>query len=132
LFNSIFKTYQEFFMRLISLTLILVLLALAPGCEKSTPMQASQPALGASGSSDSTSDAAGSTAVMHVRGLACPQCAYNVDLQLLKVPGVKDVKVNLATGVVTAQLSPDNPPTREQLAAAIRETGFTLVKIEIQ
>ena len=119
-------------MQLISFTFMLVLLSLAPGCEKSTAMRTSQPALGASGSSDSTSDAAGSTAIMHVRGMACPQCAYNVDLQLHKVPGVKDVKVNMATGVVTAQLSPDNPPTREQLAAAIRETGFTFVKIEIK
>ena len=119
-------------MQFFSLAMSLSCLLIAVGCEKSTSMQTSQSAIGSSGSSEPSSAAEGSTAIMHVRGMACPQCAYNVDLQLLKVPGVKDVKVNMATGVVKAQLSPDHPPTKEQLAAAIRETGFTLVKIEMQ
>lgn len=119
-------------MRILSSVVIVSFLSLALGCEKSSTMQTSQPAIGTAGSTDSAAAVSGSTAVMHVRGMACPQCAYNVDLQLLKVPGVKDVKVNMATGVVTAQLSPDNPPSKEQLASAIRETGFTLIKIEMQ
>jgi copper chaperone len=115
-------------MRCVSFVMVFLLFALAVGCEKSRTVQTSVPALAGS---DAPPAAGAPTAVMHVRGMACPQCAYNVDLQLLKVPGVTDVKVNMATGVVTAQLSPDDPPTREQLAAAIRETGFTLVKIEM-
>src|SRR5690349_12047818 len=64
------------------------------------------------------------TATLVVHGMACPQCANNVDRQLLKVPGVESVKVDMGTGIVTADLSPSNPPTREQLAKAIDETGF--------
>src|SRR5262245_9774240 len=71
------------------------------------------------------------TAVMWVRGMGCPQCAYNVDRQLLKLPGVEDVKVDMGSGKVSARLSPSNPPTREQLAQAIVETGFTLKRIEM-
>jgi mercuric ion binding protein len=66
-----------------------------------------------------------------VRGVACPQCAYNVDLQLLKVPGVEKVKVEMNTGRVFATLSPTNPPTRDQLAQAIQDTGFTLVRVDM-
>src|SRR5688572_5902909 len=71
------------------------------------------------------------TAVMLVHGMACPQCAYNIDLQLLKVPGVESVKVDMGKGRVEAKLSPTNPPTREQLAQAIAQTTFTLKKIEM-
>ena len=71
------------------------------------------------------------TATLLVHGMGCPQCANNVDRQLLKVPGVESVKVDMGTGNVTVDLSPSNPPTREQLAKAIDETGFTLVSIDM-
>src|SRR6185503_616031 len=54
-------------------------------------------------------------ATMWNRGMACPQCSYNVDLQLKKVQGVEQVKVDMLTGKVQAWLSPSAPPTREQL-----------------
>jgi copper chaperone CopZ len=72
------------------------------------------------------------SATMWVHGMGCPQCAYNVDLQLLKVPGVENVKVDMGSGQVVAKLSPENPPTKEQLSTAIENTGFTLKKIEIR
>ena len=72
------------------------------------------------------------TATMWVHGMACPQCANNVDLQLLKVPGVQSVKVDMGSGKVVARLSPDNPPTKEQLSTAIDNTGFTLKRIEMR
>jgi copper chaperone CopZ len=72
------------------------------------------------------------TATMWVHGMACPQCAHNVDLQLLKVPGVESVKIDMGSGQVTAKLSASNPPTKEQLSTAIENTGFTLKKIEIR
>ena len=103
---------------------------MAAGCEKTTSLQTASPGT----FSKTTSEDAGKpgTAVMYVRGMGCPQCAYNVDLQQLKVPGVEDVKVDMGSGMVTAALSPNNPPTREQLASAIRQTGFTLTKIEMR
>ena len=70
-------------------------------------------------------------ATLWVHGMACPQCSYNVDLQLKKVPGVESVKVDMFTGKVRAYLSRTDPPTREQLVGAIDNTTFTLVRIEM-
>ena len=99
-------------------------LALA-GCQKSHSMSSSQePALG-------EASTVAHTATLWVKGMACPQCAYNVDLQLLKVPGVESVKVEMNSGRVLATLSPTSPPTSEQLAEAIKNTGFTLVRIDM-
>ena len=63
--------------------------------------------------------------------MGCPQCANNVDTQLLKVPGVEDVSIDMGSGRVLARLSAVSPPTRDQLATAINNTGFTMVSIEM-
>ena len=68
---------------------------------------------------------------MWVHGMGCPQCSYNVDLQLKKVAGVEEVKVDMSSGRVQAFLSPANPPTREELRAAIEQTTFTLVRMDM-
>ncbi len=68
-------------------------------------------------------------AVLKINGMGCPLCANNVDQQLMKLPGVTGVDINLGTGVVIATLNPDNPPTEEALRKAIDGTGFTLVEI---
>jgi len=72
-----------------------------------------------------------STAKLYVMGMACPLCANNIDKQLLRVPGVEKVSVDLGSGLVTAKLAPANPPSREELAAAIAQSGFTLDRIEM-
>lgn len=71
-----------------------------------------------------------STATLTVRGLSCPQCAHNVDQQLLKAPGVQAVEVDLGAGEVHLKLADSPKPTRAQLARAIDQAGFTLVNIE--
>lgn len=109
-------------------------IVIVAGCEKSKPVamkpEASLDQVQAASASDTTVEP--NTAVLYVHGMGCPQCAYNVDLQLLKITGVKNVKVDMSTGRVTAQYDPNQPPTRDQLAAAINETGFTLVKVEMR
>ena len=70
-------------------------------------------------------------ATLWINGMACPQCSYNVDLQLKKVDGVEQVKVDMLTGKVLAYLSPSDPPTREQLTEAIADTTFTLVRLDM-
>lgn len=72
----------------------------------------------------------GDTAVLTVFGLSCPLCANNVDKQLMRVEGVTGVKADLKSGLVVVHLDPSNPPTRDDLANAIEESGFTLVKID--
>ena len=70
-------------------------------------------------------------ATLWINGMACPQCSYNVDLQLKKVDGVEQVKVDMLTGKVLAYLSRSHPPTREQLTQAIADTTFTLVRLDM-
>ncbi len=70
------------------------------------------------------------TATLVVHGLSCPQCASNVDKQLLAVKGVQQVNVNLGTGQVVILVSQNQPPTGTQLAAAVKKSGYTLVRID--
>jgi copper chaperone CopZ len=72
----------------------------------------------------------GPVATLVVHGMGCPQCSSNVDKQLLAVRGVREVHVNLGTGQVTVALSQEQPPTGKQLAAAIKRSGYTLVRID--
>ncbi len=69
--------------------------------------------------------------VLWVKGLACPFCTYNVERQLRKVPGVKSVDVTLETGRVTVALSKGQPPSEEQLRKAVKESGFTVDRVEM-
>lgn len=114
--------------------ILVVSIVVVAGCEKSKPVvmkpEASLDQVQTAAATDAAIEP--NTAVLYVHGMGCPQCAYNVDMQLLKIPGVKNVKVDMSTGRVTAQYDANQPPTRDQLAAAINETGFTLVKVEMR
>lgn len=70
-------------------------------------------------------------ATLYVKGLSCPLCANNIDKQLARVPGVRNVAVDLGAGKVTLSVSADQPPSREQLAKAVDASGFTLDRIEM-
>lgn len=67
--------------------------------------------------------------VLYLNGLSCPLCATNIDKQVEKLPGVSDVKVDLSTGKVRANLTGPKTPSPSQLAAAADAAGVTLVKI---
>jgi copper chaperone CopZ len=70
------------------------------------------------------------TATLTVHGMGCPLCANNVDKQLKDVTGVTDVRVDMGSGRVTVHLAAENRPSKAQLARAIRQSGFTLVRID--
>lgn len=69
-------------------------------------------------------------AVLWVSGLGCPQCASNVDIQLLRLKGVEEAKVDLSTGKVTIAMTGPTRPSPAQLNRAVEDAGFTLAKIE--
>ncbi len=69
-------------------------------------------------------------AVLWVNGLGCPQCATNIDLQLERVRGVDEMQIDLSTGKVTVSLKGDKRPSPAQFGEAVKDAGFTLVKIE--
>ncbi len=107
--------------------------AILTGCQ-SHPKQTNANSAGAtrnSGSYTTTSASPDRTATLYVQGMACPLCANNIDDQLMRIKGVEQVTVDLGTGKVLAKLSPDNPPSQDELAAAIERSGFTLDRIEM-
>lgn len=65
-----------------------------------------------------------------VNGLGCPQCASNVDVQLMRLPGVKKADVDLSRGVVTIAMAGERRPSPFQIREAVLDAGFTLVRIQ--
>lgn len=72
-----------------------------------------------------------SKAVLTVRGMSCPLCSNNISGRLKKVEGVGAVHINLETGLVTVTFTEGAAPTREALAEAIKDSGFTLGNVEL-
>jgi len=119
------------------LTSVLGLL-LAAGCAGPGPVKSrgdaeASPASAAKGETAAAGETKihGPSATLVVFGMSCPLCANNVDKQLLAVHGVKDVKVDMGTGHVRVGLDPAAGVTRQQLAAAVDRSGFTLNKLSV-
>lgn len=72
------------------------------------------------------------TATLVVYGMSCPLCSTNVDAQIGRIDGVESVRTNLADGVITVAVSLDNPPTRDELVRAVKDSGFTFIRFEDQ
>ena len=67
--------------------------------------------------------AASHTVTVAVDGMVCNFCATNIDKTLAKLPGVKDVHVNLAAGAVVLRAT-EKAPTDEALRQAVKDAGF--------
>lgn len=120
-------------MRILQTTLF-GMFAIVAGCQSGglqtaeVVNSASSPAATAAAPAGSVSE---QTATLYVKGMSCPLCANNIDKQLMRVPGVQRVTVDLGSGEVQARLAPGSRPTRDQLAQAIAQSGFTLDRIEM-
>lgn len=69
--------------------------------------------------------------LLYVNGMGCPLCASNIDKQLVRIAGVKTVKVDLGQGHVALGLAPGaKHPSPHTLGEAVEDAGFTLVKVE--
>jgi len=60
-----------------------------------------------------------------VTGMTCGHCVKAVTDEVSALDGVEAVDVDLETGGVAVTAATD--PTREQMAAAVDEAGYTLV-----
>lgn len=60
-----------------------------------------------------------------VDGMTCGHCVKRVTEEVSRVPGVSNVVVDLESGNVTFDAEGD--VSRDALAAAVDEAGFTLV-----
>jgi hypothetical protein len=104
-------------MRVLILWLILAAPLISSGCQ-SSPTAGADPA---SANTDTAVAAAdGQCAVMWVKGMGCPGCAFQLEKQLLAV-------VDLGTGRVEVfgSTGPDAPTDRD-LTEAVERSGFTL------
>ncbi len=81
-------------------------------------------------STKGTKPVASKDVVLWINGMGCPQCVTNVDLQLERIDGAKDVRVDLANGKVAVRFEKDPRPTPDRIAKAVSDAGLTLVKIE--
>lgn len=72
---------------------------------------------------------AGAVVTLDVHGLSCPLCANNLDRELLRLPGVRSVQVDLGSGTVRLTRDPSVRLEQRTLAETVRRSGFTLVAI---
>ena len=92
------------------------------GCHYSGPTPAVTP---------STIEDAAPRATIRIDGMACPFCTYNIQRQVEAVEGVEHVDVSLEKGEAHVTLSEQNPPTAEQLRAAVESAGFTARQVRM-
>ncbi|MCH8825120.1 MAG: heavy-metal-associated domain-containing protein [Planctomycetes bacterium] len=67
--------------------------------------------------------------VMMVAGFACPICANKLDKQMYKITGVKDVIIDLGTGMVEVVVDKNYVPNRKAIQQAVDDAGFTLESV---
>ncbi len=61
-----------------------------------------------------------------VNGLACPFCAYGLEKQLSKLPGVKQVETNVKKGEVRLLIKEGSLLTEPLARDAVKKSGFSL------
>jgi copper chaperone len=64
------------------------------------------------------------TTTYPVTGMTCGHCANSVTAEVSRIPGVSDVAVDLAGGMVTFVSA--EPVDREAVRAAVDEAGYEL------
>ena len=69
-------------------------------------------------------------AVVTVKGMQCPFCAYGIRKHLAKLSGADRVEVELAKSQAIVTFAPDATVTDEQIRQAVRKAGFTAGTIE--
>lgn len=69
--------------------------------------------------------AAAVTAVYDVAGMTCSHCSKAVTAEVMKLPGVSDVQVDVASGRVI--VTSEAPLERGSFVAAVDEAGYEVV-----
>jgi copper chaperone CopZ len=64
------------------------------------------------------------TSTYNVTGMTCSHCVQAVTGELAALPGVEDVRIDLASGAVT--VTSDTPLADEAVRAAVDEAGYEL------
>jgi len=62
-----------------------------------------------------------------VDGLGCAFCAYGLEKTFKEIKGLKDIKIELETGVFTFTMPSSNPLTVDQVEKQVKDAGYTAV-----
>ena len=65
------------------------------------------------------------TVTYQVAGMTCAHCASSVTAELVKLPGVSDIQVDVASGQV--MVTSQTPVDVESIATAVEEAGYSVV-----
>jgi len=63
---------------------------------------------------------------LRVDGLACPFCAYGVEKKLNAIKGVREVGVDIASGIVNVTMAEGAGLDEATAKQAVKDAGFTL------
>jgi copper chaperone CopZ len=66
---------------------------------------------------------------VYAQGLSCPLCAHNLDEQLRKLSGLRDVRIDLGAGRADLWFESDVRPDDAAIARAVDDSGFTLDRL---
>jgi len=111
-------------LRFLSATLLLtLLLPLVPGCAAPSTAPASP------GAVEGPDLLGPGRYALSVRGMSCPKCISNVDLQLARIAGVRDVAVDMKHGLVRLSVAEGREVRKDALAQAVGDAGFTLASV---
>lgn len=69
--------------------------------------------------SNTTHDASAGMISVPVDGMACRNCAKEIESELAQVPGVRKASVDFDKKVANVTLDPEKPATRAQIDAAV-------------
>jgi len=62
---------------------------------------------------------------VEVDGLSCPFCAYGLEKKLIKLDGVKDLKIDVENGLAILIVKKEQAPDRKTIETAVKKAGFT-------
>lgn len=69
---------------------------------------------------------------MEVDGLGCPFCAYGLEKKFKKFKGLKDLRLDMETGIFTFTFPSDNPLSVEDVEAQVDAAGYTAMGTKIE
>ncbi|HEC90610.1 MAG TPA: copper chaperone [Alphaproteobacteria bacterium] len=113
------------FLQRIAFVLALTTLGVAPALLGATS------AFAAAANAAKSANSAGSHVYkLYVDGLACPFCAYGVEKQVSGLAGVKNVDINIDSGLVAVTMAPGASLDKATAKQAVSDAGFSLRKFE--
>lgn len=69
---------------------------------------------------------------LHVDGMACPFCAYNIEKKFKTLDGASDIKVNLEQGLVEVTMADGHSLSKPQMQKLFEDAGFTFRSMSSQ